>query len=71
MTPEEFLSDFVEDQMPDELGPVIHLYEHDPPFKKKELREMAKLGFIVLDKDNWTYRLTMKSSLLFKEKFLR
>lgn len=53
MTPEDFLAEFEDDQMPDELGPEINLDTHDPPFKKKELREMAKLGFIILDDKNF------------------
>jgi len=66
----EFLREFSDDQMPSELGPEISLFDHDPPFGKGELREMAKKGFIVLDDNKWTYRLTLKSTQ-FVNKFIR
>lgn len=64
MTPEEFVAEFVEDQMPEELGPELDLFTHDPPFKKGDLRKMAEDGYIVLDTDKWTYRLTLKATRL-------
>lgn len=68
MTPENFVLEFVTEQMPTDLGPEISLDTHDPPFKKSELRQMAKLGFIVLDEEKWTYRLTMKATELYKSR---
>lgn len=64
MTPEKFVSEFVEDQFPEELGPELDLFTHDPPFRKCDLRAMAKAGLIVLDDKRWTYRLTLDATRL-------
>ncbi|NVZ11747.1 hypothetical protein HW932_21095 [Allochromatium humboldtianum] len=64
MKPEEFVLEFEGCHFPSDLGPEISLDAHDPPFKKKELREMAKLGLIVLNEKDWTYRLTQKAAEL-------
>lgn len=64
MTPEEFIKEFEDDQMPEEFGPIMTIDNHDPPFKKGDLRKMHKAGIIVLDDANWTYRLTLKATAL-------
>ena len=64
MKPEEFVLEFEGSHFPSDLGPEISIEFHDPPFKKKELREMAKLGLIVLNEKDWKYRLTTKAAEL-------
>lgn len=66
MNPEDFLKEFDDAQLPNILGPMISIDWHDPPFKKGDLRRMAKQGFIVLDDVQWTYRLTMKATELYR-----
>ena len=62
MTPQEFVDEFDESHFPEELGPELDLFSHDPPFHKGDLRKMAKLGVIVLDEKQWTYRLTLQAT---------
>ena len=64
MTPQEFIEEFDESHFPEELGPELDLLTHDPPFKKIDLRAMAKLGIISLDDKGWVYRLTLKVAAL-------
>ena len=62
MDENEFLSTMLEEWFPGEFGPEVSLEDHDPQFLKKELKQMARAGLIILDKKNWTYRLTMKAT---------
>jgi sulfite reductase beta subunit-like hemoprotein len=62
MDAKEFLDEMLDEWFPREVGPEISLECHDPQFLKKELKEMARSGLIILDKKNWTYRLTMKAT---------
>lgn len=62
MKANEFLHEFDESHFPATLGPVLDLQSHDPPFRKADLRQMARAGLIVLDEINWTYRLTLAAT---------
>lgn len=61
MTADEFITEFNDDQFPSLLGPEIYLFSHDQPFRKTELREMERLGLIVINDGDWSYRLTLKA----------
>jgi hypothetical protein len=62
MKKDEFLSEFEDDQFPQRLGVEISLDTHDPPFRKADLRQMARAGMIDLDEVTWTYRLTLAAT---------
>ncbi|TXT26017.1 MAG: hypothetical protein FD134_725 [Gallionellaceae bacterium] len=62
MKANEFLREFDESHFPSTLGPVLDMQSHDPPFRKADLRQMAKEGLIVLDETSWTYRLTLAAT---------
>ena len=59
MTQADFLANFHDDQMPDDLGPLIRYADIDPPFKISDLRRMQKAGLIVLDESGQVFRLTI------------
>lgn len=62
MDAKEFLSEMPDEWFPGKVGPEISLHSHSPQFLRQELKEMAKIGLIVLNEKGWTYRLAMKAT---------
>jgi Xaa-Pro aminopeptidase len=58
----DFLQEIDESYFPKRLGHELGIESHDPPFRKKDLRDMAKQGLIVLNESDWTYRLTLAAT---------
>lgn len=62
MKASEFLKEFDGSHFPQELGPWISVYDHDPPFTLKQLKQMEKQGIIEFDGAKDGYHLTLKAT---------